>query len=189
MVDTNTTADIDAQIKCRESRLLAVVDDIRAVFREDIPVYFAKQAKALFIANPLRAEALSAQEIRAFKARIQTAGDEAAVSLDERLSDATMWQANPDGVAEVRTVVDAVLVWAEVQSVASSLNEALADMGFEGAAKVYSAPLYFVSGRYFPALAEHFWRLLAEIKSLDQAKGQAVTERIETNLSSKWDDA
>ena len=189
MTEALTPAEIDDQIELRKTRLDAVIKDIRAILIEDVPGFFKRQAKSAFLANPERANALSRDEIRSLKTLIADKGTEAARILNDSLGDTAKWMASPSDVNDARTLVDCTEVWMEVRSVEAMLQGVLDGAGFDTSPPIYKAPLYFVNGRYFPALAEHFWRLLAELHGLQEERGEALADRVRDSLTSKWDDA
>ena len=89
-----------------------------------------------------------------------------------------------------KTLVEHEAVWSKVRAIESTLQEILSSHAISGPEPAsYKAPLYFVSGRYFPALAEHYWRLVGELQALEEEKGAVEAKDIRSGLSSKWDDA
>ena len=189
MTEALTPAEIDDQIDLRKARLDSVIADIRAILVDDIPGFFKRQAKSAFLSNPEKAHLLSRDEVGSLKANIADSGAAAAKTLNDRLGDANKWMASPSDVNDARTLVDCTEVWMEVRSIEATLQAVLEGAGLDASPPVYKAPLYFVNGRYFPALAEHFWRLLAEIHRLKEERGEAESDRVRDSLTSKWDDA
>ena len=182
--------EIATQIELRKTRLTAVIADLKAVLVEDIPSFFTRQGKHAFLSNPVKAGAMPDGDIKALKAGLVEGGRQAAAKLEDELGESSLWFESSSLVNDNKTLVDCEGVWSKVRGVESTLQSVLQEYGLAGAdAPVYKAPLYFVSGRYFPALAEHFWRLIEELQALEQEKGEAEANDLRSGLSSKWDDA
>ena len=182
--------EIATQIELRKNRLAAVIADLRAVLVEDVPAFFSRQGKHAFLSNPDKASAMAETDVKALKAALVAGGAAGAQQLEADLSSESLWLSGSSLVNDNKTLVDCDGVWSKVREVESSLHAILGSHGLAGPeAPVYKAPLYFVSGRYFPALAEHFWRLLGELQALEEEKGEVEAKDLRSGLSSKWDDA
>jgi hypothetical protein len=182
--------EIAAQIELRMTRVADVISDLTAILVEDMPNFFVRQGKHAFLANAEKAHDMSPSDVRALKDDVSQGGLKAASDLKTQLSDVALWTETSSLINDNKTLVDCAGVWSKVKEVESSLQAILVRHGLAGPeAPVYKAPLYFVSGRYFPALAEHFWRLIGELGELEQERGEAEAQNLRSGLSSKWDDA
>ena len=53
----------------------------------------------------------------------------------------------------------------------------------------YKLPAYFVAGLYMPSLAEHYWRIVAESRELEEQKKKLAETSVRERLQAKWDGA
>lgn len=186
-----TSEELQAQIDLRRERFRQVVSEIRAVLVEDLATYPARHTKAAFLAKPAVAEGLDAGQVKALKAAAEALGKDASKRVDHALSSEGPWlEGNADEPGEARSLASNPAVWSHVSAVDDALHELLAQYGLaEDAAPVYKAPAYFVGGRYFPALAEHYWKTLAEITELSAQKEAVDASAQRERLQKLWDDA
>ena len=178
------------RIVLRRERFREVVDDLRAVLREDLPAWAVKQTRAAFLAHPEIAEELSAEQVAALKQRAADLGSARAADVDSTLSDLALWEAVRAEPTDRKSLAEATEIWGVVAGVPNALRELLLDFGLASQQPPeYRAPVYFVSGRYFPALAEHYWALLAEIRELGTRLTELAVSQQRDRLEAKWDDA
>jgi len=190
MTDRIGSEEIATQIELRKTRIESVIGDLRAIFVEDVPNFFSRQGKHAFLSNPDKANAMADSDVKSLKKALNDGGVQAASDLERDLSDSALWLETSNLVNDNKTLVGCQGVWSKIQEVESSLQNILATHGLSpDEPPSYKAPLYFVSGRYFPALAEHFWRLIGELQQLEDERGQAAAQDLRSGLSSKWDDA
>ena len=110
--------------------------------------------------------------------------------IDEKLADRALWLSAPGEVLNVKTLQEASDLWTVVSRVEDALGGLLREVGLLAADEgptPYSAPVYFVGGRYFPSLSEHFWKLLHEIRNLEGQQEAAKTAATQGRLTAKWD--
>ena len=81
MSDQLGSEEIATQIELRQTRLLAVIADLKAVLVEDIPSFFSRQGKHAFLSNPTEASAMAGSDVKALKEELKAGGLEAAAAL------------------------------------------------------------------------------------------------------------
>ncbi len=183
-------SEIEQQLSLRKERFRATTAEILALIRDDLPGYFQREARAAFLAAPERADALDDERLAKFKAAAAEAGRRAAEALAEALGDEAPWLAGPSETETPRTLEDATAVRAALAE-ADALLAALLDeygLGLDPPPH-YHAPVYFVGGRYFPALAEHYWKLRRELAELEADRAAAQTAVTRERLVERWDKA
>lgn len=185
-----TLSEIEQQLSLRLERFRATTGEILALIRDDLPGYFQREARAAFLASPERAAALDDERLGKFKAAAEEAGRGAAQALNDALRDEGAWLDGPSETESPRTLEDATAVRAALGAADARLASLLDEYGLGiDPGPHYHAPVYFVGGRYFPALAEHYWKLRRELAELeaDRAAAQAAVTR--EGLVARWDKA
>ncbi len=189
-MDSETPEQLADRIALRRERFREVVDDIRAVLREDLPDWAVKQTRAAFLAHPEIAEELDKEQVVALKQRAAEVGAARAADVDTALSDLALWESVQAQPEDRKGLAEATEIWSVVRGVPDALRVLLLDFGLASEAPpAYRAPVYFVSGRYFPALAEHYWGLLAEIRDLTARCAELDISQQRERLEAKWDHA
>ncbi len=182
--------ELDEQLTLRKERFRQIITDIRAVLRDDLPVFVEREAKAAFLAHPETAANLSGEQVRDLKQRAKAVGERAVTRLEEALSGEDIWLEPADEPADARSLVAARGVWNQVRHVEEDLSTLLREFGLVGdAAPSYKAPVYFVGGRYFPALAEHYWKLLGELRALETKRAELDKRSVRERLETRWNEA
>ena len=190
MSEALTTAEIDAQIEVRKNRFKQVINDIRMVLEEDLPLFVARETKRAFLAMPSVAEGLGQEQVRALKQRSVEVGQAVAREISEALAEEARWHAPTQVPPNTRDISAAAPVWEVVTRIETALQRLLGEFGLADAEPVrYKAPAYFVKGLYLPGLAEHYWRLIHEVQELTEQQRQIVTDAIKVRLEAVWDEA
>ena len=182
--------ELENLLELRTEKLWQVVGEIIALLSEDIPGYMVKQTKVAFLGHVERAETMSVAAVKELKQDAVRIGSELAGSVSTKLSERAVWLAAPTEVDDIRSLAAASEVWSIVGEVETALGSLLRScdlLGPEEAVSAYKAPMYFVGGRYFPSLSEHFWKLLKEIRELEQRKVHAQSSVTRDGLLAKWD--
>ncbi len=183
-------SDIEQQLSLRMERFRATTGEILALILDDLPGYFQREARAAFLGSPERAAALDDERLTRFKAATREAGRRATEALAEALRDEAAWLEGPAETETPRTLEEASAVRAALGEADALLSSVLDEYGLAlDPAPHYHAPVYFVGGRYFPALAEHYWKLRREIAELKADRDAARTALTREHLAERWDKA
>lgn len=182
--------ELDDQIALCNQRFQQVVDQIRAVLAEDLPLFVGREAKRRFLARTDVAEGLSDEQLKELKRRSTDDGVRAGARIMAALADESLWSrghAEPD---DTRSLVGSEPVWEVVRTIEGDARTLLADFGLDDADRpIYRAPAFFVKGLYLPTLVEHYWKLLGELAALRARKNEVAAESKRARLTSRWDDA
>jgi hypothetical protein len=189
MAQSMTPEELQEQIALRRERFKVVIADLRAVLKDDLGAFVTKQARAAFLAHPQVAEAMPDAALKAFKAKSSTLAQEMAERIDRALALEPVWlEGSPSD--DRRSLAEAPRVWGEVTKVEAETHAFLQEHGLAGEGPAaYRAPLYFVNGRYFPSLAEHYWRLREELATLEAEHRQTQAHATRKSLEARWEDA
>ncbi len=190
MGETLTANEIDDQIGLRKVRFQQVIGDIRAVLKADLDSFVMRETKKAFLARPDVAEAMAADRVAALKKGATELGKSLAARIDGELADATQWDAPSHEPQNPRDLVGVPGVWSRVVEVERATHDFLQSFGLAGGeAPVYKLPAYFVAGLYMPSLAEHYWRLVVEVRELEEQRRKLSETSVRERLQSKWDEA
>lgn len=184
-----TLEELDQQIALDKQRLEHVVEQIRTVLREDIARFVPREAKKAFLGRPAVAADLSDARVAELKLRAAAEGAAAAERISAGLADLGLWLREFEAPEDQRSLDTAEPIWSVVRTVDGDLEALLAAFGLGGVAGPYKAPPYFVGGLYFPSLAEHFWKLRAELAERERAKQAITVDSIRSRLESRWEDS
>jgi hypothetical protein len=189
MVETLTTHEIEDQIQLRKVRFQQVVADIRTVLRTDLEAFVVRETKKAFLAQSEVAEAMSSDEVGALKKGALALGRELAARIDGELADLSLWESPPHEPANPRDLAGVPGVSAKLGEAEKAVAQFLTGHGLSADGVSYKLPAYFVGGLYMPSLAEHYWRIVVEIRELEDQKKKLVEQTTREKLQSKWDDA
>lgn len=189
MVESLTAHEIDDQIGLRKVRFQQVISDIRAVLRSDLESFVLRETKKAFLAKPAVADAMGADKVMALKRKAVEVGKATATRVEQELADVELWVHTGGEPANTRDLVGAAQVWDKVSSVEKDLQALLSEYGLaEPQAPAYKLPAYFVGGLYMPSLAEHYWRIVAESRELEDQKRKLSENEVRERLQAKWDE-
>ncbi len=184
-----TIAELDEQIALNRQRFEQVVQQIRGVLQEDLANFVAREAKKAFLSNPDAAATLSKAQVADLKRRSAETARTTAARVAGALAEDGPWLAAYEAPTDARSLVEATEVWAVVQTADSDLAALLGDFGLATGVPAYKAPAYFVGGLYFPSLAEHYWKIHADLAALQGEKEQLHDTTVRAALEDRWDEA
>ena len=180
------------QIEFLRDSIQALAVEAMAVFREDVPHFFHREARNRFLAASDFARGLDDKALKALKAEIDEAGRAASARLMEELKDRELWLSgttaeSPSG----KRFEDNPTLWAVVGAVCEELAGLLERHGFPKSADggydlAYHEPKRFVSGHYLPSIAEKYWRRIAELAEVEGMLEELEGERERSELLTRW---
>ena len=185
-----TAKELSAQIDLRRARFESIVSELSAVLVDDLPNWAMREAKEAFLASPNVAGAMSGEALRSFKADVEAFGQETSKRLQTLLAPTARWMDGSHLSENPRTLADAE-IWSDLNAVVDQPFDALLQQhGLRGQhSSRFKGPVYFVGGRYFPALAEHYWKLRAELVDLEREVAELSAQETRTALLDRWDNA
>ena len=185
-----TAKELSDQIDLRRARFESIVSELSAVLVDDLPNWAMREAKEAFLAAPSVAESMTEAQLRAFKADVETFGEKAAKILEGLLGATARWLDGSHLTENPRTLTDAE-IWSDLKAAVDQPFDALLEKyGLKGQQPAqFKGPVYFVGGRYFPALSEHYWKLRAELVDLEREVAELSANEIRTALLDRWDNA
>jgi len=190
MGETLTANEIDDQIGLRKVRFQQVIADIRAVLKADLDSFVMRETRKAFLARPDVAEGMVAERVGALKKGASELGKSLASRIDGELADVAQWDAPSHEPVNARDLIGVPGVWSRVTEVEHATHDFLQSFGLAGAeAPSYKLPAYFVAGLYMPSLAEHYWRIVVEVRELEEQRRKLSETSVRERLQSKWDDA
>lgn len=182
--------ELDDQIALCNQRFKQVVDQIRAVLAEDLPLFVGREVKRRFLARTDVAEGLSDEQLKELKRRSVDDGARAGARIMEALADDDLWSRGGSEPDDTRSLVGSDAVWEAVRTVEGDARTLLADFGLDDADRpIYRTPTFFVRGLYLPTLVEHYWKLLGELAALRTRKTEVAAESKRARLTTRWDEA
>ena len=186
---TTSVQELEGQIEARRQRLSEVVQQLREVLRADIPTWFTRQARAAFLDQPEASGALSAAQVSTLKRGAAEVGPRLAAEVDAALAEAFTSDIAVPPANDPKSLEEAP-AWRELARVGEALGDLLASVGLgAGLQPDYKAPAYFVSGHYFPTLAEHYWGLATELADLERRRRELTVVTLREALVQRWNDA
>ena len=182
--------ELSDQIALRRARFESIVAELRAVLVDDVPNWAMREAKEAFLGAPAVASSMTEETLRTFKTDIESFGTEAAENLGDALQEASRWLEGGHHTDNPRTLRDAA-VWEHLSKVVDEpFQQLLVRHGLTGGqTRHFKGPVYFVGGRYYPALAEHYWKLRTELVDLERAVAELSAEETRAALLDRWDNA
>jgi len=185
-----TAKELEDQIALRRARFESIVSEVRAVIVDDVPNWALREAKEAFLGQPQKASDMGEDAIKGFKAAVTAFGDGAATALAEGLGAEELWLEGAHTTDNPRSLRDSG-VWARiVELVDGPFNALLSEHGLSGdEPHAFKGPVYFVAGRYYPALAEHYWKLRAELVDLQTEAEELAAQETRASLLDRWDSA
>jgi len=185
--------DLDA-IEARVRRHLeSIVADLIDVFEADVPTFIAREVRNRFVAHPAFAESIPDEKLVEIKKRCDIVGDEAANAMREALTgDMEFWFGPdvPHGDGKTfdvhETLIDRLQLAAQETERILREYQFPADEGDNYQIK-YTPPAYFVKGKYTPGLAENFWKYLAQLNEVREARRQQDEGRRKALQRHRWD--
>lgn len=190
MVESLSAQEIEDQIGLRKVRFQQVIADIRTVLKADMEAFVVRETKKAFLARPEVAESMPAERVGALKKRAVELGKSLAAQIDTAIADPEIWGAPAHEPSNPRDLVGIPEVWAQVQGAEKALQAFFEEFGIATAeAPQYKLPAYFVAGLYMPSLAEHYWRIVAESRELEEQKKKLSETSVRERLQAKWDGA
>lgn len=184
-----THADVEHAITARRERFEQTIADIVRLLEADIPRFITKRTREAFLANPAVSGAMGSDAVRALKSGAAELGGRAAARVrDEVAIDSAPWSAGPTETGTPKTL-DEAPVWASICAFEADLGALLEGAGLPASGLSYRAPVFFIEGRYFPALAENYWRLRAEMAALAARLEVLEHDASRRDLEAVWDEA
>lgn len=189
MVESLTTNEIEDQIGLRKVRFQHVVADIRTVLKADLDAFVMRETKKAFLSQPEASGKMSTDEVGALKKAAIELGRALSARIDSELADVSLWSAPAGEPANPRELTGVPGVWDKLAEAEGEVRAFLAKHGLAGDGVAYRLPAYFVGGLYMPSLAEHYWRIIAETRELEEQKQRLSEATVREKLQSKWDEA
>lgn len=185
---------VETQIAAIHDRIRRNADDIRALLRDDLPAFVAREVKARFVEDADLSSRMSEAQIKALKESTTRLGAELATQVDASLEPLDPWLAGiavEDGGKHLEENPD---LWARIaRPAAEAVEEVLDASGFprpaSGHGVAYKEPARFIAGRYLPTLAERYWKAIAELRRINEQSEAQHKARSRSELARRWDDA
>jgi len=185
--------DLDEQEARLRHHLESAVADLIAVFEADATIFMEREFRKRFEANLAFAETLSEDDILAAMDQIESEGSAAGKRVAEELSgDMDFWFGPDVPHSEGKSLEAHSALGERLQSIASATGDLLASLkvpsdGPAGYEITYAPPAYFVNGKYAPGLAESFWKYLAQLGEVREARRQQDVGRRRAVQRHRWD--
>ena len=172
--------------------LESIVADLLAVLRTDIVTFAEREVRNRFVADEAFAEGMSDDDLVALKKRLSEVGENVATETCDALSgDMDFWFGPDVPMGEGKTFDGHPDLMAKLQGIAKATVELLDEFNFpqeDGGYDVrYAPPAYFVDGKYAPGLAESFWKNLAQLDELRQARQSMDAGERRALQRRRWD--
>lgn len=184
----------EAQVQAIHDRIRRNADDIRALLRDDLPAFVAREVKTHFVEQAELASRMTDVQVKALKEGTTRAGAALSAQVDASLEPLDAWLSGvqlPDGGRHLEQNPD---LWTRIAGpAAEAVEELLHAHGFprpaDGYGVVYKEPARFIAGRYLPTLAERYWKLISELRRIEEQAAAQVQARSRSELARRWEDA
>lgn len=187
MSETLTTAEIEEQIALRKVRFQHVIGDIRTVLKNDLDAFIVRETKRAFLGKPSVSEAMAPARVLELKQRAVELGKTVGARAEAELADVALWGTATES-AHTRDLSAVPAIWDKIVQVEKDLQAFLGEFGLADAEPAtYKPPAYFVGGLYMPGLAEHYWRLISEMRELGDQRKKLDETSVRERLQAKWD--
>ncbi len=180
------------QMSFLEGAIKELAQEAIAVFREDVPLFFVREGREVFLAHPARAAELDDAALKKFKETLALRGEVAATAMAEKLADPDLWLAGVEYDEESGSLFEPNwALWLIISGVCDDLEDILQEYGFpvglDGSYGIsYREPKRFISGHYLPSIAEKYWKRIAELKELRARLMEVEEERRRGDLLARW---
>lgn len=184
----------EAQVVAIHDRIRRNADEIRALLRDDLPAFVAREIKTRFVEDADLSSRMGEAQVKALKEAAARAGAALAAQVDEALSPLDPWLAGltvEEGGKHLEQNPD---LWARIaRPAAEAVEEVLDTNGFPrpaaGHGVAYKEPARFIGGRYLPSLAERYWKAIADLRRITEQSEAQARARSRSELARRWDDA
>lgn len=189
MVEVMDAGVLDEQLELRQVRFAQVIEDILKVLRADLETYVLREAKQAYLNAPIRAEEVEKEELKAYRIKAAKLASEAAEEAVKALASTERWLPPEGPPSDPRSLEGVQGVSSALGGVQARLSVLLQEFKFAEEAPAYRYPAYFVAGFYLPTLAEHYWRIVTEIRELEAKKAELALNATRDLLEARWDEA
>lgn len=184
----------EAQIEAIHDRIRRNAEDIRALLRDDLPAFVVREIKTRFVEQSELATRMTDAQVKAMKEATARAGAALAAQVDASLEPLEAWLSGVDAEDGGRHLEQNPDLWGRVaRPTVEAVEELLHAHGFprppEGYGVTYKEPARFISGRYLPTLAERYWKLIGELRRIQEQAAAQVKARSRSELARRWEDA
>lgn len=191
--DLATPENLEEQTEVLLEKIRRTAEEIRALLREDLPDFVAREVKTRFLEGGEFSSKLDEAQIKDIKDSAVAVGAEVAKEVDDTLAPLDPWLAGLELGGDHRHISENTEVWARVEQVNHAVERLLGDKGFPrvGAAYgvSYKEPARFIHGRYLPTLSERYWKLIAELLNLRSQVAAQLAARSRSDLVRRWDES
>ncbi len=189
MTPTDPTA-ASSRIADLNGRILAIADEVAEILKVDIPYYFESEAKRRFLGNQTWARALSDAQVKALREALRTEGQALTDATLAALRTLDVWLAGVECEAQPSSLRDNPRVAELLERVGATLRDILQRFDYpaaEGEPIEYREPRRFIGGRHLPALAEKYWKRMAEYRDARTDAEREKAEHEQADLARRWD--
>lgn len=197
-------ASMDTMVERREQLhrdLLGTAAKIRACVVKDLRRFIERETRWRWLEHLDFADAMSDEDIRALKQKLDALSDSVGKQIDDNLADDAQWLAPTAAppADQMKSIEHNTNVWAILQAVAFELAQILESSGFpadpasEDGDKPHSpyhlqyrTPVYFLDGIYCPSLIETYWNQLGELRKLGDTIDSTHAAARRKKLEERW---
>jgi hypothetical protein len=184
---------VEEQTEAIHEKIRHTAKEIRALLRDDLPEFVAREIKARFLEASEFASKLDEAQVKALKESAALAGAEAAETVDAALEPLDPWLAGMQVDTSRKHLADNPELWARVTQVNEIVEKLMESQGFPRSGATYGVsyrePARFIHGRYLPTLAERYWKLLGELQRVQEQASAQQQARSRAELLRRWDEA
>ena len=170
-----------------------VIEKIRAVLAEDLPLYPVRTGKKRYIAGPEFAASLTAEQLSNLKKELRDDGEKVAHEILEALKNEDIWLKNltPSGDGPAKILRDNSAVSRELSKIADFTKSVLESYGYpsDQLKLHYDTPTWFIKGEYLPGLIEKYWKNIRNYMRSEREHKRAQVEQDVQLLAERWEEA
>jgi hypothetical protein len=188
VMDINQLNDRIADLK---EKIRFISKDIMGVLKEDLPKFVVRELKRMFLTLPDFSKTLNDKQLKGLKADGQAIGEQKTAEILQALEDQEIWLSGKELPTLGKTLTDNAKLWQVVNRISDAVDELLAKYGFpkqgDSYGISYKSPTWFISGKYMPALAEAYWKRIADLREDEELISKITMEKDQEELKKRWD--
>ena len=187
----STVDELRASHEDQKERLGSVIDELIEVIVSDINPFLEREMRKVFVASGDFGAGFDDDKVLEIKKKLADQAEELGDKLKAKLGEQSLWIGEEVPSAEGKTLERNEMVWAELQSLSTTVVDTAKEIGFEepdeGWDIIYRTPTYFIDGVYAPGLIEKYWTQLQVMRQLEEEINEAEKELQKEQLAERWD--
>ena len=174
------------------NEILKIKDQVLQTLKTDLSLYPLRELKKRYLQDPEFGNSFSKSDISLLKQTVNSEIKELIDDVIKCMDDDLKWIEVEQLPEAGKSFEENKLLWECISILDQFIVNIMKRFNYPEKLQQnvgYKMPTWFIGRVYLPGLAQKYWKLLSELRTLKQRYNLLQKEKITKDLSDKWEDA